>query len=146
MSRKFPLTLDEFQSIYSKVPRLCVDLVIRKQEGILMTLRQKDGWIDQWHLPGGTIYYRESIENAIKRVAQEELGTDIRVISLLGPIEYFSELTERGYGYSISFAYLCEIPSDSIITLDDHAKKYAFFSELPANTVMEQKQFLNQAK
>lgn len=132
---------EEFQSIYSRVPRLCVDLVIKSENGILLTLRQAHGWEGQWHLPGGTLYLGETLMDAVRRIAAEELGIEVEVTKTLGYIEYPSETKERGYGYSVSVVFLCE-PKDLNIRLDDLVAQYSFFKELPENTISEQKHFL----
>jgi ADP-ribose pyrophosphatase YjhB (NUDIX family) len=141
MSRNYPLTLEEFQSIYSKVPRLTVDLIIQDDNGIILTLRQKNGWQNQWHLPGGTIYFKEKVEDAIRRVVQEELGIEVTIEKHIGYIEYPSEEKERGYGYTIALAFLCHPKSTNFI-LDDQVEKVDVFKTLPENTIWEQVAFL----
>ena len=49
--REKPLSYEEFVAIYSKVPRLCVDLVVRTDEGVLMTLRAENGYEDSGIYP-----------------------------------------------------------------------------------------------
>jgi len=142
MSRPQPFSLKEFESIYSRVPRLCVDLVIKTEEGILLTLRKKNGWIDQWHLPGGTVYMYESVTDTINRVAMEELGIELEVIKMLGYLEYPTEKKERGYGYSVALSFLCR-PLTTKIVLDDQVDDCKFFKELPENTIAETKEFLS---
>jgi len=139
--RKQPFTIEEFKSIYSRVPRLCVDLVIVKDKKVLMTLRQNNGWLGQWHLPGGTVYLKESIKKTIDRIAMEELGVLLEVKSQLGYIEYLSEEKERGYGYSVALVFLCEINSGEIHT-DSDAKEFGWFDEMPESTIVEQRNFL----
>lgn len=141
MSRNQPFSLEEFHSIYSRVPRLCVDLVIKTDKGILFTLREKNGWIGKWHFPGGTVYINDSLVDTVHRVAQEELGIDVDIVKTLGYIEYPSEKIERGYGYSISVAFQC-IPKSQKLKLDDQVAKAKFFLTLPENVISEQKQFL----
>lgn len=142
MNRKQPLTYDEFKTIYSKVPRLCVDLIIKDKKGILLTLRQKNGWEGQWHLPGGTVLYKETVLETAKRVANEELGQEIKINKFIGYLEYFSEESERGFGYTISLAFLCKLLGQNLI-LDNQVKKVDFFKILPKNMIKEQKKFLS---
>lgn len=144
MPRKQPFTFDEFKSIYSRAPRLCVDLLIKTPQGYFLTLRQKNGYTNQWHMVGGTVYFREKITDAIQRVAQEEIGTPVVIKKSLGYIEYFSEVQERGFGYTVSLTFLCTLPKNAKIKLDDQATKFDFFKTLPDNTVLEQKEFINQ--
>lgn len=143
MSRKQPFTIEEFESIYSRVPRLTVDLVIKNDKGVLLTLREKNGWEGQWHLAGGTVYLGEKVTDAIARVASEELGIKLNVQKMLGYIEYPSEIKERGFGYSVSLVFLCTPESEEIV-LDDLASNFEFFKDLPENTIAEQKKFLTE--
>lgn len=141
MAYIFPLTEEEFKSIYSKVPRLCVDLFIQTEQGILLTLRKEKSWNSQWHIPGGTLYYKERLEDAVQRVAKGELGIEVSIEKLLGYIEYSSEEKERGFGYTVSVAFLCS-PKSTEFKLNQQASEAKFFISLPANTIVEQKQFI----
>jgi ADP-ribose pyrophosphatase YjhB (NUDIX family) len=143
VKRKLPLTAKEFKEIYSKVPRLCVDLVIVTEDGFLLTLRKKHGYEGQWHLPGGTIYYGESVKKAVKRIAEEELGVDVKIMDNYGYLEYFSEVKERGYGYTISLVFICK-PRSVKFMLDDQVEKVSFFKLPPENTILEQKKLLKE--
>jgi ADP-ribose pyrophosphatase YjhB (NUDIX family) len=143
MKRKQPLTFDEFKLIYSKVPRLCVDLLIVNDDGYLFTLRQKNGYIGQWHFPGGTVFYREKIEASVQRIAQEELGTTVIVEKFICYLEYFSEVKERGFGYTVSLVFQCKLPKKAKINLDNQAEKYNFFKTPPINTIQEQKDLIS---
>lgn len=145
MTRKQPFTYEEFKSIYSRVPRLCVDLIIKSEQGVLLTLRQKDGWKNQWHLPGGTVLYREKLEDAVNRIAQEELGVDVSIDRELGHTEFHSEVKERGFGYSVTIVFLCHLKTDKF-KLDEGAAKFDFFKTLPENTIAEHKTFLENVK
>ncbi len=143
MPRKQPFSIEEFKSIYSRVPRICVDLIIKNEQGVLLTLRQENGWVGQWHLPGGTVYLGEKVEDAIDRVAMEELGIKLKVEKLLNYMEYHSEKKERGYGQSISLAFLCA-PLSSEIKIDNQVAEFKFFSSLPDKTIAEQAKFLTE--
>src|SRR3989344_5065178 len=142
MKRKLPFTFEEFKSIYSKVPRLTVDLVIHTKEGIILTLRTKHGYENQWHLPGGTVYFRESVEDSVKRVAREELGIKVSIEKFHGYVEYFSEEKERGFGYTISLVFICS-PNSIEFILDDQVEKIEFFKIPPDNTLKEQRKLLS---
>lgn len=143
MNRKYPLTPEEFKAVYSKVPRLCVDLIVETERGILLTLREKNGFLGLWHLPGGTVYYREHTEDSVRRLAREELGVDVKILKFLRFLEYFSEEEQRGFGYSVSLVFVCKAKSLDF-TLDDQAVRAQFFKVIPKNSVSEQKEMLNE--
>lgn len=142
MNRKLPFTYEEFKSLYSKVPRLCVDLVVKTHQGVLLVKREKHGWAGQWHLPGGTVFYREKIEDAVKRIAEEELEMAVDIEKILGYLEYFSEEKERGFGYSVALVFLCT-PVNTDPKLDNLEVLAKYFDSPPDNTIQEQKAFLN---
>lgn len=141
MSR-YPLTYEEFTSIYSRVPRLTVEVLIHTSEGVLLTLRNLASWKNLWHLPGGTVYYGETVEEATVRIASEEIGITVVPTKLVGYLHYPSEEKERGFGWSIGLVFLCTTQTTSF-RLGEQASRYQFFKVLPDNIVVEQKDFLN---
>ncbi len=138
-----PLTFAEFKAIYSKVPRLCVDLVITSPEGVLLTLRDIDPWRNQWHLPGGTVLLGETMEDAIKRVGLEELGLEVEKDKVLGVVEFFN--SEIGHNHSVSVTYLVKILNGEL-QINNEALAAKYFKELPENTIIEHKKFLEGIK
>lgn len=140
MSR-YPLTYEEFMSIYSRVPRLTVEVLIQTPQGILLTLRSLASWNNLWHLPGGTVYYGETVEEAVIRIASEEIGVSVTPTKLVGYLHYPSEEKERGFGWSIGLVFACHT-SSNVINLGEQASRYQFFKSFPDNMVVEQRMFL----
>lgn len=138
------LSSEEFYSIYTRVPRICVDLVIKSSEGILLSLRAIEPCIGEWHLPGGTIYFGESIENAAKRIALAETGLNIQLIKQLAAIEFLETESKRDM-YAISIAILAE-PISGELKHDFQASDIRFFKKLPENVILEHGKFLKQYK
>jgi ADP-ribose pyrophosphatase YjhB (NUDIX family) len=142
-NRKQPLTYEEFKSIYSKVPRLCVDLIIQNEnKEILLIKRNAHNWIGQWHTPGGTVHYREPLHDALARIAKEELGIDIIPGEVIGYLEYPTEEQERGYGYSVSINFQVKIKNG--IPVGQNGEEIDYFNPIPENTIHEQKIFLTE--
>ena len=138
--KKIPF--EEFKSIYSRVPRLCVEVVILQEKKLLLIKRTIPPALGKWHTPGGTILKGENIARAVERVAKEELGISVRILQFLGIIEYTSYVNH--YSQDISLAFLVEIKRTVHTTqfnLDVHADEYNFFKEIPLNTIVEQKKF-----
>ncbi|MCR4311606.1 MAG: NUDIX domain-containing protein [Candidatus Taylorbacteria bacterium] len=136
-----PFTPEEFKGIYSKVPRVTVDLIIKTPKGVVLTLRTHYSWKNQWHFPGGTVFYKESVTQAIDRVAQDEIGTSVEVIKLLGYIEYPSEEEQRGFGSTVSLAFLCKT-SETAFTVNEDASRIEVFTTPPDHLIAEQAEFL----
>lgn len=141
MTNRRPFSPKEFKKIYSKATRLCVDLVIKTPEGVVLSLRSIFPYKGKWHLPGGTVLYKERITDAIKRVALEELSISVKAQKLLGYIEYPNEEKEGGFGYTISIAFLCFSDGKDMKSNKD-ASEVKVFSKLPDNLIEEQRVFL----
>jgi ADP-ribose pyrophosphatase YjhB (NUDIX family) len=133
---------DEFKRVYSIVPRLCADLIIKMHGGIILTLRNLPQWENHWHLPGGTIYYKETIEQAVARISQNELNISVEMIRPLGYIEYPSEEKERGFGWSVSIPIVC-VSNSREFKVGEDASEARVFTELPDTIIPEQKTFLS---
>ncbi len=137
------LTRQEFRDIYSKVPRLCVDIIIRQAGKILLSKRKIDPYKGFWHIPGGTVYFGETLEQAAKRVAKDELNLEVSVKSLISYLEFSDEYKGGWHGWPISLQFEVEIISGEIKS-DYQASKIQFFDKIPQNTVETQKKFLSE--
>jgi ADP-ribose pyrophosphatase YjhB (NUDIX family) len=136
----FKLSSQEFEAIYSKVPRLCVEVIIKSKEGIVLSLRAVPPCIGQWHLPGGTVFFNESMEQTVKRVAKEECGLNVAIERMLHYIDYME--FDEGFGrHTISIAFLVK-PLSGKLRHDFQAIDIGFFKRLPGNTIKKQKEFL----
>lgn len=138
---KRPLTIEEFRSIYSRVNRLNVEIVVKTEQGFLLTLRTIEPYNNEWHIPGGTVYYREKVTDAVQRIAWEELGIEVEVQGLLGYIEYPSIEKYGNIDAPVGLAFKCKLLSTDF-KLDDQTSKVEFFKQIPENTIKEQKEFL----
>ena len=139
-----PFTAEEFKAIYSRVPRLCVALIVRTPQGVVLTLRSLPTWMGMWHTPGGTVLYKEPIPKAAEHIALQELGVEVTILKNLGYMEFPSEERERGFGWSVSIGLLCEIASGKLLEKTAEASAIRAFTELPENTLAEHKTFLTE--
>lgn len=120
--------------VYSKVPRLTVELLMENEEGTLFTLRNIEPKKGFWHLPGGTVLMDETVEEAVYRVAREELGVEIEIIKQEGYLEYYQ--TDSTFGHGVSLLHRVRITSGEI-KLDDQASEYRYFKNAPGNLMPE---------
>lgn len=133
------LSDSEFKSIYAKVPRLCVEIVVSSPQGILLTQRAIPPKIGFWHIPGGTVLFNESLKKALKRNAKRELGVDIASSKFLTMLEYYK--TGSTFGHDVSLVYLVKIKQKDI-KVNNEASQARFFKKIPSKIVKEHKQFL----
>lgn len=140
MQRQQPFTPEQFQAIYSQVPRLAVEVLVTDPAwGVLLITRQEPSWQGQWHIPGGTVFYKEPLELAVPRIAAEELGITVQMGPLLGYLEYPSEEQARGFGWTVGLVFDCKA-----IEVLETSQTRRFFTEVPDNTIGEQRPLLQQ--
>lgn len=121
------LTDEEYQFVYSRTPRLCVDLVIRTEEGLLLSKRLIPPFENLWHFPGGRVGYKETIPDAINRISLAEVGTTSNAIGLLG---YIDMPDDGPYVHSVSLAFEVQLDKTAI-TGSNQAKEFKVFNSLP---------------
>ena len=133
------LSDDEYKFVYSRTPRLCVDLAVVGKDGVLLTLRQIPPFKNTWHFPGGRVLHKETIEDAIKRIAGKELGVEMISSKLLD----FLEVPNDGpYVHSVSLVFLVKISGADNIKTDEQASDASFFKKLPKNIHPHQRSVL----
>ena len=77
------LPYEEFMSIYHKVPRAAIDVIVKTPQGIVLTKRSIPPFKGMWHVCGGTVLFMEPIKHAINRIVEDELGVKVKVIKPL---------------------------------------------------------------
>lgn len=112
------LSKTEYSYIYTKVPRICVDFVILTPDNkIYLEKRQEEPYNGFYSLPGGRIQFRETISDAMQRIALRELNCKVVEATMLGAIEFLDEYQNNEERHSISIVYLVKL---------DEEKKYVY--------------------
>lgn len=135
-----PLSQLEFDEIYSKVPRLTVEIFVVGSDGIYLTKRAIEPCKGMWHLPGGTVRFGEPLVKAVQRIANRELSIDVSDTSLLGYIEYPSHY-EAGLDSPVGIAFSVKAYKGSIAS-NEEAENAKWFKKLPMSMHVEQKDFI----
>ena len=131
-----PIPFDEYKAIYSKITRLTVDIVIRGKDGVVLLLRKNGGWEGLWHFPGSMVFFKETLEAAVIRTALEETGLEVNNLSFLDHMYFPEEEKERGYGYTISATFMCDVVSGAL-KHDEDSSAIQVFKEVPEHIVPE---------
>ena len=138
------LPKEEFDTIYSRVPRLTVEVLVRTPDGIVLTKRDIEPCKGQWHLPGGTVLFGETLADTVRRVALEELNVEVAVGKQLGYIEYPISY-EHGHngrkGWPIGIVFEATILKGELKG-SSQAEEVASFKKVPDNTFVEQAKYL----
>jgi hypothetical protein len=131
----------EYDAIYSRVPRLSVEVVIvAPDRGVVLARRDIPPNVGAWHIPGGTVLFGETVAETFRRVARSELGLGVAVGELLGYIEYPSHY-ENGLDHPVGLAFRGD-PVGGVPGDDDLPEGCAWFGRLPAGLYAEQREFL----
>ncbi len=130
----------EYDAIFSRVPRLCVEVVIATEDrGVLLALRDIPPNVGAWHIPGGTVLFGEPLTQALRRVALDELGLEVVPGELLGYIEYPSHY-ENGLDSPVGLAFRCAVADGDAAAAPPGCK---WFAHLPEGLYAEQREFLS---
>lgn len=132
------LSEKDYKNIFSKVPRLCVDLLVKVDNGVLLSKRLIPPFKNFWHFPGGRVFYRESVEKAIQRTAKAELGVSVKIKKLIGFMEF---LKDGKFVHSVSLVFLV-IPNSKDIKGGKQAKEFKIFDSIRQDIHPVQKKFL----
>ena len=152
------LPLDTFLEVVRHTPLISIDLVVRDAAGtILVGLRNNRPAQDCWFVPGGRICKDERIADAIRRIAEEELGTvvtldDATPLGVFEPLYPDNAGGQEGFGtHYIVLAYSVSVEVSALkldraqhreyrwrtateLLVDDtvHANTKAYFESSPS--------------
>lgn len=128
----------DYKYIFSKVPRLCIDILITKDKKVLLTKRNIEPHKGRWHLPGGRVSMREKLTDAVKRIAERELGVRVEATKQIG----FMEFPHDGeFAHSVSIVFRAEIISGELKP-DNDAVDIKYWQNMPEDMHPEHKEFL----
>ena len=116
--------------------------IIIKNPGnaIYLTKRAIEPCKGQWHLPGGTVRFGETLVAAVQRIANRELRVLVRDVVLVGYIEYPSHYL-NGLDSPVGIAFeVIEYEGD--IDINSEASNSGWFSKVPKGMHAEQDVFL----
>jgi colanic acid biosynthesis protein WcaH len=106
---------DEIFYYISRVtPLVNVDLLIKDERGRTLLSWRNDQYAGQgWHLPGGVVRFRETLETRVKKVAETEIGSPVEFNP--NPIAINQIIcNNKNRSHFISILYDCSLASDFV--------------------------------
>lgn len=119
---------ETFLTVVASTPFVSIDLVVRNEnEQVLLGYRRNRPAQDCWFVPGGRIRKNERTQDALARIAQNELGIAAANGTLLGVFDHFYDdnfYGEPGIGtHYVVCAYQFHVDSGVRLVQDDqHAQ------------------------
>lgn len=86
-------------------PKVSVDILIVKNDRIILLTRKIDPFKGKLILPGGMVEYGETVESAAVRETEEETGLNVKVKGILG---VYSDPKRDPRFHSITTAFITE--------------------------------------
>lgn len=125
---------EEYALIVEKTPQVCVEVVLRTREGILVAKRTNEPASGEWFWPGARLYKGERLPEAARRVASEEVGVEVELRERLGVYEHFWERSGvEGVSsrHTVNVVFLAEPADEPVdVTLDEQHSEYRFLTEI----------------
>ncbi|TKX69184.1 NUDIX domain-containing protein [Halorubrum sp. GN11GM_10-3_MGM] len=138
MTQEDWITDPDWQTIVKHVPIVSVDLVVFHEDAVLLAKRENEPAKGQWFVPGGRVLKNETREEAVHRVAKQELGVAVDIIESIGAYEHIYETAdvdvENGKHY-LANGYVVR-PRENNFDLDSQHSAAKFF-ESPPNELHE---------
>lgn len=148
---------DTFLTVAAATPFVSIDLIVRNEHGqVLLGYRRNRPARDSWFVPGGRIRKNERTQDALARIARNELGIDATGGRLLGVFDHIYD--DNFYGapdigtHYVVCAYQFHIGADASLRPDDqhaglrwwspeqllsspevHPNTKLYFTEVPEN-------------
>lgn len=125
------LPSDVWTTVVSNVPIPSVDLVVRTNKGIILARRQNEPAKGKWFVPGGRIQKGEKRVEAVQRVAQKELGVNVRIEQELGAYDHLyaeSDVPNSGGKHYVANGYVVH-PESETFRLDSQHDQARVFEE-----------------
>jgi colanic acid biosynthesis protein WcaH len=122
---------DDWRTIVANAPIVSVDLLVRRDGGLVFGRRQNEpvkGW---WFLPGGRVQKGETRVEAVHRVAREELGLSVEIVESLGAFEHrydTSDVPGVDTKHYLANGYVVDGVDGDLVTDDQHGDLRVFES------------------
>lgn len=121
-----------FSQFTSRMPQVCVDLIVESEEGILIAKRDIEPAV--WFWPGSRLYKGEELNDAAHRIAMEELGIEVRIKDEYGPYAHFwedSSVEGSPSRHTVNPVFHVEpAHADYGISLDEQHSDHRFLTEV----------------
>ncbi len=105
------LSDEVFYYVSRTTPLVNVDILIKDERGRTLLAWRDDKFAGLgWHVPGGIVRFRETMETRIAKVAEAEIGSPVDFDPAPLAIHQMIHRERAVRGHFISFLYRCSLP------------------------------------
>ncbi len=114
-----------FYFVSRLTPLVNVDLLIKDEKGRTLLAMRNDPYAGKgWHVPGGIVRFKETLEARIQEVARTEIGVPVHWEPKPAVVHQLIHEKRDVRGHFISLLYKCFLPSHFVpsnkgLTMDD---------------------------
>lgn len=120
---------EEWAVIVRNVPIVSVDLVALSEDGIVLGKRSNRPAKGEWFVPGGTVFKHESLESAVHRIADLELGCGVTIDRRLGVYEHrydTADVADANGKHYVAVAFVVTPSGQHFIPDEQHSEIRTF--------------------
>lgn len=114
---------EQYAEFLAHMPEACVDVVLEHEGRILVARRENEPAKGEWFWPGSRLFKGEELEDAVHRVARDELGIEVTIEEQLGANAHFWDTSEQSVDVSrhtvVTVYRVTPVEEDVEIRLDD---------------------------
>lgn len=132
------LDAQTFLNVVANTPLVSIDFILQRGEKVLLGLRKNRPAQNFWFVPGGRILKGETIRQAIKSIAEKELGIARMIengqlnVTFYGTFEHFYEdcfVGEVASTHYVVLAHKIELPTDfAMPAVDEQHAEFRWWS------------------
>ena len=134
---------NEYKKIIQKIPILCVDIILRHKDKVLLIKRSDEPCKGIYWPIGGRVHKGESVDAAARRKILEEIGIEYK--GILIPIGFYEDnYTESAFEAkteysSFSLVFVGDLNKEvkTKIKLDKTSEGFGYFDTLPKRFVVK---------
>jgi mutator protein MutT len=93
----------------NKVFNTAIGAIVNDKNELLMLKRRKEPFVGIWALPGGSIEFGETTEEALERELKEETGIDVKFKALKGLVQEILHEGVSGRKLGHYILWVCEL-------------------------------------
>jgi len=113
----------------------CFDLILEYRGGVIMVRRKIAPYKNVWALPGLRMYKPEGINDALKRIAYQELGLKINPENAKLHAQYVGKFKTEKDRQDLSTCYIVKVDDKQEITLNsEHFSTFQIANSIPSQT------------